>query len=91
MKTILLLVFSITYVSAQSDTLEALKYYPLQTGNYWEYANYFEQIVPYFIDSSFYSIEVTGDSVLSNNKSYKILAMKNIPFDGYIMRNSLPL
>ncbi len=87
MKALLVLIFTAGLTIAQSDTLpEALKYYPLQTGNYWEYATYSYQIIPYYVDSSFYSLKVTGDTVLSNNKSYKVLTRKNIPFDGYISK-----
>ena len=87
MKTLLLFIMSAGFISAQTDTLtEALKYYPLQNGNYWEYANYSYQIIPYEVDSSFHSLEVTGDTLLSNNRSYKILTKKNIPFDGYISK-----
>jgi hypothetical protein len=87
MKTFVVLIIAAGFVSAQTDTLtEALKYYPLQNGNYWEYADYSYQIIPYEVDSSFHSLEVTGDTVLSNNRSYKILTRKHIPFDGYISK-----
>ncbi len=87
MKVILLLVIIANFAIAQTDTLtEALKYYPLQTGNYWEYVAYSYEIIPYNVDSSFYSLEVTGDTTLSNNKLYKVITHKNIPFDGYISK-----
>ena len=87
MKALFLLIFTAVLTFAQNDSLlDALKYYPLQTGSYWEYVIYSYQIVPYYSDSSFYSIEVTGDTILSNNKSYKILVRKNIPFDRYVPR-----
>ena len=87
MRILVLLIMAAELISAQTDTLtEALKYYPLQNGNYWEYANYSYQIIPYEVDSSFHSLEVTGDTLLSNNRSYKILTKKNIPFDGYISK-----
>ncbi len=88
MKTLIMLLFTACLTFAQTDTLtEALKYYPLQNGYYWEYVDYSYQIIPYEVDSSFYSIEVTGDTLLPNNKSYKILTRKNIPFDGYINKS----
>ncbi len=84
MKTLFLLMFTAVLTFAQNDTLfEALKYYPLQNGNHWEYANHYWEF-PYYDDSSFYSIEITGDTLLFNNNVYNILTRKNIPFDGYI-------
>ncbi len=84
MKTLFILIFTAGFTFAQTDTLtEALKYYPLQTGNYWEYMDYYLSNNPYEEDSSFYSLEVSGDTVLSNGKTYKILLRKSIPFNGY--------
>ncbi len=84
MKVILLLAIVANFAFAQTDTLtEALKYYPLQTGSYWEYMDYYISYNPYEEDSSFYSLEVSGDTVLSNGKSYKVLLRKSIPFNGY--------
>jgi hypothetical protein len=60
---------------------EALKYYPLHSGNYWEYKNYYWEL-PQYYDSSAHSINVIGDTTLSNNYKYKILLKKNIPDDG---------
>lgn len=60
---------------------ETLKYYPLHTGNYWEYKNYYWES-PVSFDSTAHSINVIGDTVLSNNFKYKILLKKNIPDDG---------
>ena len=62
-----------------------MKYYPLQDGNYWEYMDYWNYF-PYEEDSSFFSIRVTGDTILSNDNCYKILTRKSIPFNGYISR-----
>jgi Secretion system C-terminal sorting domain len=84
MKSLLFVIFAVNIIFSQTDTLlEAIKYYPLQTGNYWEYVNYYWEI-PYYKDSSFYSIEITGDTLLSNNKVYKILTSKSIPYNGHI-------
>lgn len=88
MKTLVVLIIGVNFTFGQIDTLqEALKYYPLQNGNYWEYMDYFLNIIPYEEDSSFFSIQVTGDTILSNNKLYKVLIRKSIPFDGYISRS----
>jgi hypothetical protein len=80
-----LILFSIftSFTFAQIDSLdEALKYYPIQIGNYWEYKNYYWEF-PFYYDSSAHSIEIIGDTVLSNNNKYKILFQKNIPDDGF--------
>jgi len=67
--------------SKAQDSLDiALSYYPLKTGDYWEYrSDYWDYTdPPFYRDSSFYSIEVIGDTILSNDMKYKILAKKNI-------------
>ena len=82
MKTLLFLILSTYFTFSQNDTLlEAIKYYPLQNGNYWEYANHYWEF-PYYDDSSFFSKQVIGDTILPNNKDYKILLEKRIPDDG---------
>jgi hypothetical protein len=82
MKALLFLILSLNFASAQTDTLEAIKYYPLDAGNYWEY-EVLSWEFPYFdIDTTYYSVEVTGDTILSNNNSYKILTREGIPSDG---------
>ena len=83
-----LILFSLftSFTFAQIDSLdEALKYYPLQLGNYWEYKNYTWEL-PFYQDSSANSIEVIGDTVLSNNNKYKIFLQKNIPDNGFSFR-----
>ena len=83
MKHFILFSIFTSFTFAQFDSLhEALKYYPLQTGNYWEYKNHYWQI-PFYYDSSAHSILIIGDTVLSNNYKYKILLQKNIPDDGF--------
>ncbi len=82
MKWLLILGLVSGTIFARSDAVnDALNYYPLQTGNYWEYKEYYW--IPFFQkDSSAFSLEVTGDTILSNNKSYKILLYKKIPYSG---------
>ncbi len=83
MKYIILFSFITSFTFAQVDSInEALKYYPLQIGNYWEYKNSYWEL-PFYYDSSAHSIAIIGDTVLSNNNKYKILLQKNIPDDGY--------
>lgn len=84
MKALLFLVASTGFTFAQYDTLlDAEKYYPLQTSNYWEYMNYYSYW-PYEEDSSFFSVEVVGDTIMPNNKEYKILVYKSIPLNSFI-------
>ncbi|MDQ7818184.1 MAG: T9SS type A sorting domain-containing protein [Melioribacteraceae bacterium] len=54
-----------------------LEYYPLNTGNYFEYLSISQQM-PYPADSSGYSIKVLNDTTLENGKRYKILQYKDI-------------
>ena len=78
---ILFTIFSSILFAQNTSVDEALKYYPLQTGNYWEYkSNYWSD--PYYSVSSAYSISVIGDTLLPNNYLYKILLEKNIPDNG---------
>jgi Secretion system C-terminal sorting domain len=70
---------------AQIDSLkEVLKYNPVQTGNYWEYKNYYWDWNYFY--STAHSINVIGDTLFSNSYEYKILIKKNIPDDGYSLR-----
>jgi hypothetical protein len=86
MKALVVLIIGANFAFAQNDTLlEALKYYPLQNDNYWEYCTYIYEL-PFYVDSVFYSVEVTGDTTLSNNINYKILLNKNIPDNGYKLK-----
>lgn len=78
------LVFLPTFLFAQVDSLkELLNYYPLQTGNYWEYQSYWEQMPFPPTDSSSHSIEVVGDTLLENGHTYKILLHKDITPNQY--------
>ena len=62
----------------QIDTT-ALSFYPLQPGNYWEYEELFiDWPIPMY-SYSYYSLEVLGDTTLSNGLTYKIIIKKDIP------------
>ncbi|MCK9424822.1 MAG: T9SS type A sorting domain-containing protein [Ignavibacteriaceae bacterium] len=79
-----LLVFLPTILFAQVDSLkELLNYCPLQTGNYWEYQSYWEQMPFPPTDSSTTSIEVLGDTLLENGQFYKIMLVKDISPNKY--------
>ncbi len=81
-RLILLIGFISSIYSQDSLSSEDLKYYPLGTGNYFEYLSIYSEM-PYPPDSSANSITVLGDTTLSNGKKYKILLNKRIPEDSY--------
>ena len=86
-KYLFLLIFFPPYLYSQADSLrDLLNFYPLQPGNYWEYKTISQQL-PYPTDSSAYSVEVKGDTLLDNNKTYKILMFKGIYRTNYIYYN----
>lgn len=67
------------HAQTQEEIDEALKFYPLQVGNYWEYryASVDEQF-PVFNDTTYYSIEVIADTTLSNGVKYQVLQSVNM-------------
>jgi len=71
MKTIRTIVFFIIaiieIVIAQADTTD---WFPMQTGNYWEYMAWTGEGPKYF------SIKVIGDTLMPNGKEYKIFSKK---------------
>ncbi|MBN2010571.1 T9SS type A sorting domain-containing protein [candidate division KSB1 bacterium] len=72
MKRILMFLLLIgTRGFAQIDST-ALSFYPLTTGNYWEYKETIFEY-PYIFDEHYFSVEVIGDTLLTNGKTYKIL------------------
>ena len=79
MKTIvsLLLILS-SFAMAQVDSLhESSNFYPMQIGNYWEYGcnGFYDSIFP---DSSAYSVEIVGDTAMTNGLVYRIFRHKYI-------------
>ncbi len=78
---ILILLVSAPAIHAQTqeEIDEALKFYPLQVGNYWEYRRALvDELFPVFNDTTFYSIEVIADTTLSNGVMYQILQSVNM-------------
>jgi len=67
LKILLFLFFSQIFISAQIDTTD---FFPMQTGNYWEYAA-FTINGPEYI-----SISVIGDTLMPNGNVYKAFAEK---------------
>ena len=64
-------------ILAQIDTT-SLSLYPLHTGNYWEYSEILCD-TPFICDTTYFSLEVIGDTLLPNDKLYKIILKKSIP------------
>ena len=67
-----------------SDTSNngVLNYYSLQTGNYWEYkTDSFDcdNAPPCQEDTSAYSIEAMGDTILPNGLHYEIMVCRSLP------------
>lgn len=65
--TLLFIIATIKIVTAQVDTTD---WFPMQTGNYWEYMAWTGEGPKYF------SIKVLGDTLMPNNKEYKIFYKK---------------
>ena len=75
---ILLITATAIHAQTQEEINEALKYYPLEVGNYWEYRSvYVDEMFPIFNDTTFHSIEVIADTTLSNGQTYKKLRSVN--------------
>jgi hypothetical protein len=68
-------------ISAQDSVLTALSFYPLDTGNYWEYKDSVNDymIFPPQYSESFHSVKIIGDTILTNGIKYKIMERRNIP------------
>ena len=64
-----------TFVSPRIN--EDVNYYPLQNGNYFEYISRSWEF-PYYDETSYNSIEILGDTLLVNGKTYKIVLSKDI-------------
>ncbi|MBC8183695.1 T9SS type A sorting domain-containing protein [candidate division KSB1 bacterium] len=64
-------------ILAQIDTT-SLSLYPLHTGNYWEYSEIICES-PFDCDTTYFSLEVIGNTLLPNDKLYKIIVKKSIP------------
>ncbi|MBN2411640.1 hypothetical protein JXQ31_08105, partial [candidate division KSB1 bacterium] len=70
-KIIIVFALYITNCFPQNDST-SLSFYPLNTGNYWEYKE-IEFEGPYIFETNYFSITVTGDTMLTNGKYYKII------------------
>jgi len=72
-----------THAQTQEEIDEALKYYPLEVGNYWEYQLVTNSEFKKNIDANYFSIEVVSDTTLGNGQVYKKL--KSINFPGWLI------
>jgi hypothetical protein len=75
---LLLVLFNIQLVFSVPDS-SFIDFHPLQVGNYWEYQleilDHFEATQEY----SYFSIEVIGDTLMQNGKSYSKIIKETIP------------
>ena len=79
MKNIILFIFIYASIlGAQADS-SLFSYYPLETGNYWEYELLFINWPDIQYEYSYQSNEVLGDTVMSNGLKYKIFEIRSIP------------
>jgi len=67
-------------VLKQTMNYDALSYYPLQKGNYFEYI-YHTWEHPIYDETHFLSVTISGDTLLENGKNYKVLLNKNVLTD----------
>ncbi|MCH8568594.1 MAG: T9SS type A sorting domain-containing protein [Balneolales bacterium] len=65
---------------SQEEINDALRYYPLEVGNYWEYRMIsMDGSNPGPADTLLYSREVVADTTLANGQMYKIIKSINRP------------
>lgn len=82
MKSLVLIIFVLLFstmsahAQTQEEIEEALRYYPLEVGNYWEY-RVVSQTHPFPPETDYYSIEVVGDTTLANGVTYQKLRSVN--------------
>jgi hypothetical protein len=76
MKSFILFLFLPLQFILSQIQLDTTEYFPLQSGDHWEYAM-FEYPTTYYLFAN-----VTGDTLMPNGKSYKILK-ENFPGDTY--------
>ena len=74
----LLLIIFINTCFCQIDST-ILAFYPLHIGNYWEYKQTLTDLPGPVITISYFSKEVTGDTLMLNGRRYKTILCKSIP------------
>ncbi len=75
-KTIIVFFLFLSNSFSQVDTT-ALSFYPLKTGNYWEYKKIVYEDTLIF-DENYVSVSIIGDTLLTNGHNYKIFKKQNI-------------
>lgn len=66
------IVFGFNSILAQSNSVkEAMKFYPLDNGNYWEYGRFTNDNYVNYPVVPYYWLKVMGDTVFSNGNTYK--------------------
>jgi hypothetical protein len=78
---LLLMALLPAHAQTQEEIDEALRYYPLEVGNYWEYEDEYTGLPPE--ETVYYSIEVVADTVLANGQEYKKLRSINTPYQAH--------
>lgn len=70
-KPISLLAISVVFVAnAQIDSV--LSFYPLQTGNIWQYWYHYKIAYTNRSESTYVTVKIVGDTLMPNGKSYKV-------------------
>ena len=77
---LLFLVLQPAHAQTEEEIDEALRYYPLEVGNYWEYKEVYSFIPP---ETTYFSIEVVADTTLANGQEYKKMRSINNPFQAH--------
>ncbi len=63
-------------------------YYPLQIGNRWDYLSLHFDPITYEVDSSYFSVEINGDSLFPNGEMYYIIDNYDITGGKYVRGDS---
>lgn len=83
---LMLLALLPAHAQTQEEIDEALRYYPLEVGNYWEYKRVYSYIPP---ETTYFSIEVVADTVLANGQAYKKMRSINNPYQAHYEFNEV--
>ncbi len=62
---------------SQEEIDDALEFYPLEIGNYWQYRLIINDSADNITGTFFYTIEVIGDTTMIYDKSYRILEVNS--------------
>ena len=78
---LLIILLPFRYICPQPQ-LDSLDFFPLQTGNHWEYIYYYYEYPIFMFDT------IIGDSTMPNGKTYKIMkeTFSNISDTNYYLK-----